>query len=146
MKEKSSSEHLFLKGDTVEVTMNYACCLMGLEGVGDILDRFPSIDLKLRNKIYEEYQSLFGVNTKEDITEVQTELPLEETTELVSVRDDQVVSSREVAERFGKQHKDVLKAIEALEYTPEFALLNFKESSYLNSQNKENPEYLVTRH
>lgn len=135
-------------------TMSYSCYLMGLEGVGEILERFPSIDLKLRNKIYEEYQSLFGVDIKEDTpaplasatTEVQTELPLEETTELVTIQNDQVVvSSRQIAEHFGRRHKDVLRAISNLECTSEFTERNFALSEYRDSSGKKNPEYLITR-
>lgn len=144
----------FLKGETGKVTMNYVCYLMGLEGVGEILDRFPSIDLKLRNRIYEEYQVLFGGVQEEKapaelasaitpIAEVQTELPLEEA--LVSVVNERiVVSSRQIAAHFEKQHKDVLKSISNLDCSPEFGQRNFAPSSYLNSQNKEQPEYLIT--
>lgn len=140
---------------TGKVTMNYACYLMGLEGVGEILDRFPSIDLKLRNRIYEEYQVLFGGVQEENapaelasaitpIAEVQTELPLEEA--LVSVANERiVVSSRQLAAHFGKEHKNVLRAIETLECSPEFIELNFERYSYRAANGKENPEYLITR-
>jgi Rha family phage regulatory protein len=50
-----------------------------------------------------------------------------------------------VAEKFGKRHDNVLAAIEGLECSPEFRLLNFKESSYLNSQNKPQPMVEMTR-
>lgn len=56
-----------------------------------------------------------------------------------------VVSSREVAEKFGKLHKDILKAIKNLECSDEFGRLNFAPSSYTNSQNKLQPEVLMTR-
>ncbi len=56
-------------------------------------------------------------------------------------------TSRAVAERFGKQHKDVLKAIKKLlaELSdPEFGRRNFAPSSYLNEQQKQQPEYRLT--
>lgn len=56
-------------------------------------------------------------------------------------------TSRAVAERFGKQHKDVLKAIENLLAQmpdPEFGRRNFAPSSYLNAQRKTQPEYRLT--
>ena len=56
-----------------------------------------------------------------------------------------VVSSRKVAEVFEKPHCDVLKAVRALELPNEIRLGNFSESSYINAQNKEQPEYLITR-
>ncbi len=56
-----------------------------------------------------------------------------------------VVSSRYVAENFGKRHDDVLKSIRNLGCSEEFRLRNFSESSYRNEQNKKQPEYLMTR-
>lgn len=56
-------------------------------------------------------------------------------------------TSRAVAERFGKQHKDVLKAIKKLLAElpdPEFGRRNFAPSSYLNEQQKQQPEYRLT--
>lgn len=56
-------------------------------------------------------------------------------------------TSRAVAERFGKQHKNVLRDIETLLADmpdPEFGRLNFEPSSYLNEQRKSQPEYRLT--
>ena len=62
------------------------------------------------------------------------------------VRDEKVVvSSRAVAEAFGKEHKDVMRAIRNLETTEEFRRRNFAQSSYLNEQQRDMPEYLMTR-
>lgn len=64
----------------------------------------------------------------------------------LSVREGKVVvSSRDVAEKFGKRHDNVLRDIENLECSPEFGRLNFEESSYINKQNKLQPEVLMTR-
>lgn len=59
-----------------------------------------------------------------------------------------VTTSRNVAEVFDKNHKDVLRDIRnVLESNPdkEFGQRNFAPSSYRNEQNKEQPEYLLTR-
>ena len=56
-----------------------------------------------------------------------------------------VVSSLDVAETFGKRHDNVLKDIRELECSDDFRLLNFEESAYLNSQNKKQPMYYMTR-
>ena len=56
-----------------------------------------------------------------------------------------VVSSLDVAETFGKRHDNVLKDIRELDCSDEFRLLNFEESTYLNSQNKKQPMYYMTR-
>lgn len=56
-----------------------------------------------------------------------------------------VVSSREIAENFEKEHSKVLRNIRTLECSKEFRQANFGQSSYINEQNKEQPEYLMTR-
>ena len=60
-----------------------------------------------------------------------------------------MVSSRAVAEKFGKEHRNVLRDIEnligGLTKIGESGQLNFEQSSYKNEQNKTQPEYLMTR-
>jgi Rha family phage regulatory protein len=56
-----------------------------------------------------------------------------------------VVGSRYVAEKFKKRHDIVLRAIDNCECSEDFRQRNFVESSYKNSQNKKQPEYLLTR-
>jgi len=54
-------------------------------------------------------------------------------------------TSRKIAKKFGKEHKNILAKIRKLEETQEeFSGLNFKPSSYLNKQNKEQVEYEIT--
>lgn len=55
------------------------------------------------------------------------------------------VTSLDISNRFGKQHKNVMQAIENLDCSPEFGRLNFKPSSYNNSQNKAQPMFELTR-
>lgn len=55
------------------------------------------------------------------------------------------VTSLDIAETFEKRHDDVLKSIRKLECSEKFRLRNFAESSYVNSQNKKQPMYYVTR-
>lgn len=56
-------------------------------------------------------------------------------------------TSRVVAEKFGKQHKNVLQSIEntLADLPEEFGRLNFQPSSYLNAQGKQQPQYQLTR-
>jgi len=56
-----------------------------------------------------------------------------------------IATSITVAEIFKKQHKDVLRAIRSFEIDEEFARRNFAPSSYINSQNKEQPMVEITR-
>ncbi|MBK8115689.1 MAG: Rha family transcriptional regulator [Candidatus Accumulibacter sp.] len=50
-----------------------------------------------------------------------------------------------IAEKFGKRHADVLRAIVNLECSGDFRQRNFASSSYLNEQGKEQPCFTVTR-
>ncbi|MCK3657064.1 hypothetical protein A4G19_15495 [Pasteurellaceae bacterium Macca] len=56
-----------------------------------------------------------------------------------------MTDSRKVAEVFGKQHKNILQAIENLDCSTEFRRLNFQQSYYLNEQNKRQPMVRMTQ-
>ena len=65
--------------------------------------------------------------------------------ELVMVENNQVVvSSRQVAENFGKQHKDVLESIRGILAAENSATKFFYESTFEN-RGKQYPEYLMNR-
>lgn len=55
------------------------------------------------------------------------------------------VTSLDISNRFGKQHKDVLHAIRTVDCSEEFGRRNFAPSSYNNSQNKAQPMFEITR-
>lgn len=55
-----------------------------------------------------------------------------------------VVSSLDIAETFGKEHRRVLQDIREIGCSEEFRLHNFVQSSYENSQGKQQPMFLVT--
>ena len=68
---------------------------------------------------------------------------------LVQVKNNQVVtSSLIVAEHFGKKHKDVLRAIKALDCSGDFTERNFAPCMYIselqNGVKKQNPLYYLT--
>lgn len=66
----------------------------------------------------------------------------------MQVRDGKpAVTSLQVAESFGKEHRNVLADIRKILETDEdgFGALNFQQSSYLSEQNKEFPMYVMTR-
>lgn len=56
-----------------------------------------------------------------------------------------VVSSRDVAKKFGKLHKNVLRDIENLECSRSFTELNFEPSEYTDPTGRKLPEVLMTR-
>lgn len=56
-----------------------------------------------------------------------------------------VVSSRDIARVFEKEHKNVLKDIRELRVSAEFSRLNFEQSTFVSDRGKEYPEYLLTR-
>lgn len=75
------------------------------------------------------------------ITTIQVEIDLG-----VNSHDGTVaVSSRYVADVFGKEHKNVLAAIDNCECSREFSQLNFKPSTYKDSRGKKQPEVLMTK-
>ena len=54
-------------------------------------------------------------------------------------------TSLKVAEVFGKQHKDVLKKIQALEFSMGFKKRNFKLVEYTDLKGEKRPMYEMTR-
>lgn len=62
------------------------------------------------------------------------------------VRDGSVrVTSRFVAEEFGKRHDNVLRDIDRLECSPAFRLLNFEEISAVDAMNRPQRSFEMTR-
>lgn len=56
-----------------------------------------------------------------------------------------VVSSRDVAKMFNKEHKNVLRDIDNLDCSPDFTRLNFEQCTYHNRKNVSQREYLMTK-
>lgn len=56
-----------------------------------------------------------------------------------------MTTSLVIAERFGKRHDTVLRAVRKLECSDDFRLRNFAASSYINEQGKEQPCFNITR-
>ena len=56
-----------------------------------------------------------------------------------------VVTSKDIADTFGKSHRHVLSSINGLGCSPEFRGVSFRLSSYTSPQNKEYPCYEMTR-
>lgn len=64
----------------------------------------------------------------------------------ISVREGKVVvSSRDIADKFGKKHFHVLRDIETLECSKDFTESNFGCSEYTDSTGRKLPEVLMTR-
>ena len=65
---------------------------------------------------------------------------------LVNLKDGvAVVTSKEVADTFGKIHRDVMRSITNLECSQEFRVRNFAQSSYVSNQNKVLDCFTMTR-
>jgi len=56
-----------------------------------------------------------------------------------------LISSRTVAEDFGKEHKHVLRDIEKAKCSEEFARSNFGPGSYTDANSQQRPEILMTK-
>lgn len=54
-------------------------------------------------------------------------------------------TSRLIAERFGRQHKSILRAIQNLDCSEDFGRRNFALSSYKTDQGKDSPEYIIKK-
>ena len=54
-------------------------------------------------------------------------------------------SSLQVAQEFGREHKNVLRDIQMLDCSDDFRRLNFELSSYQNEQNKRQPMFLMKK-
>lgn len=64
----------------------------------------------------------------------------------LTVRDGRVVvSSRDVARIFEREHRDVLKSIRSLDCTEDFNARNFSPVEYRDAKGERRPEYLMTR-
>lgn len=78
-----------------------------------------------------------------DFFQCERSLPMKN---LVEIRNNQVVvSSRQVAEKFGKEHRHVLDSIREIVKAENSALTYFHESSYQAGTGKQYPEYLMNR-
>ena len=56
-----------------------------------------------------------------------------------------VVTSLDIAETFGKEHKQVLRDIREIKCSAEFGRHNFTPTSYIDQWNRTQPMYYVTR-
>lgn len=74
-----------------------------------------------------------------------TELVPVITPTLTTIRGHGWASSLQVAEHFGKSHKNVLQSIRNLECSPEFTELNFQLSEFTDSTGRTLPCYMMTR-
>ncbi|MGN1056974.1 MAG: Rha family transcriptional regulator, partial [Comamonas sp.] len=67
------------------------------------------------------------------------------TPDLVVVDGQITTTSLQIAEHFGKRHKNVMQAIANLECSPEFNRLNFQPVEYLDAKGEKRPCYRITR-
>lgn len=86
----------------------------------------------------------------EELNHVTKELPMSHSELGVFVEHDRVwTTSRDVAEKFEKNHRDVIRSVKNLDCSEDFRARNFALSSYSvetgNGTYKEYPEYLMTR-
>ena len=54
-------------------------------------------------------------------------------------------TSRQVAELFGKDHRNVLRAIRLLDCDEEFTALNFELTDFIDKNGDSRPEYLISK-
>lgn len=64
---------------------------------------------------------------------------------VIAQHGDVFTTSRKVAELFGKEHRNVLRAIRSLDCDEEFAALNFELTDFIDKNGVPRPEYLMTK-
>ncbi|AZU47930.1 hypothetical protein C3B79_2159 [Aeromonas hydrophila] len=64
---------------------------------------------------------------------------------VIAQHGDVFTTSRKVAELFGKEHRNVLRAIRSLDCDEEFAALNFELTDFIDKNGVPRPEYLITK-
>ena len=65
---------------------------------------------------------------------------------LVSAQEGEVfTTSRQIAELFEKEHRNVLRAIRLLDCDEEFTALNFELTDFIDKNGDSRPEYLMTK-
>ena len=64
---------------------------------------------------------------------------------VIKNNDKPVTTSRLVAEKFGKMHKNVIQAIEKIQCSEEFKRLNFQPVEYEDKKGEKRKEYIITR-
>ena len=89
-------------------------------------------------------------NPVEQVTEVVQVAPTDQEVSLVAVENEHAVTtSLRVAEVFGKQHKDVLRAVKSLDCSEDFHKRNFalmqKSIKIGNGAERKSPMYYITR-
>lgn len=89
-------------------------------------------------------------NPVEQVTEVVQVAPTDQELSLVAVENEHAVTtSMRVAEVFGKQHKDVLRAVKSLDCSEDFHKRNFalmqKSIKIGNGAERKSPMYYITR-
>jgi Rha family phage regulatory protein len=86
------------------------------------------------------------VETTEPVVQETVDTRVEESMQLVSLRNGQIITdSRVVARMFEKLHKNVIQSIEYIECSDEFKRLNIQPSSYTSTQGKKCKQYILTR-
>ncbi len=64
---------------------------------------------------------------------------------VIAQHGDAFTTSRKVAELFGKDHRNVLRAIRLLDCDEEFTALNFELTDFIDKNGDPRPEYLMTK-
>lgn len=144
-----SSETSSIKGHKdVFITRN------GFEGY--IRHITNTLDMARASRLLEEWyqivpdKSAVEVVSPEPTQTVQTQLvlvePIKVPADLICLKDSKAITTTlKVAEFFGKEHKNVLRDIQALECSEEFNRLNFERVEYFDSKGERRPYFEMTK-
>ncbi len=76
---------------------------------------------------------------------IRKRIRMQELIKVENIGGELMTTSKNVAEVFNKEHKNVLRDIEKLKCSREFRKLNFEPTSYTNGNNKIHPMYNLTK-
>ena len=87
-----------------------------------------------------------SIRSIKPITTQYTPEQIELFQKLVSAQEGEVfTTSRQIAELFGKEHRNVLRAIRLLECDEEFTALNYELTDFIDKNGDSRPEYLISK-
>lgn len=87
-----------------------------------------------------------SIRSIKPITPLYTPEQVELFKKLVSAQEGEVfTTSRQVAELFGREHRNVLRAIRLLDCDEEFTALNYELTDFIDKNGDSRPEYLISK-
>lgn len=141
---KNTANYVSPENKIIVAFTSHPMRMVNLKGLQELMKSI----LHMKSKALEEYLLTTKISVTDQVTPTVTKTVTSTVTDndLVEVKNNQVVvSSRQIAENFGKEHKHVLESIREIITAENSALTLFQESLYVSGTGKSYPEYLMNR-